>query len=100
MSRVDASKLLNKKIRSKDGMLVGEVRGVEIDMATLRFTGLKCETSRDLLERLNLSEPAVTGGRIVIISTDDVESIADEVELKVDALDLAKLNFRKLDSII
>jgi sporulation protein YlmC with PRC-barrel domain len=100
MSRVDATKLLNKKIRSKDGMLVGYVRGIEIDLASLRFTGIKCETSRDLLERLSLSEPAVTGGRMTIINTDDVEAIDDEVTLKVDALDLARLNFRKLDSII
>ncbi len=96
MSRVDASKLLDKKIRSKDGMVVGEVRGVEVDVRTLRITGLKCEASRDLLERLSLSEPAVTGGRITMINAEDVESIDEEVLLKDDALDLAKLNFRKL----
>ena len=98
--RADANTLIDKKIRSKDGLLVGHVRRLEVDLQTLQITGFKMETSRDLLERLSLAEPAITGGRVVMLNTDDVDHVEEEVILKIDALDLAKLNFGKLDSVV
>jgi sporulation protein YlmC with PRC-barrel domain len=100
MSRVNVSVLLDKKIRSRDGLLVGRVRGVEIDLASLHVTGLETEASRDLLDRLNLGGPSITGGRMVMIAASDVDRIEADILLKVDALDLAKLRFGKVDSII
>jgi sporulation protein YlmC with PRC-barrel domain len=99
MSKANVSVLLDKKIRSRDGVLVGRVRAVEIDLTNLSITGLRTETSRDLLERLSLSEPYITGGRMVTIAAKDVDRVEEDVILGVDALDLAKLDFGKLDSM-
>ncbi len=96
MTWVISRKLLNKKIRSKDNVLVGTVDQLEIDLATWQVKALKVEASRDLLEKLSLDEPNVMGGRIVYIDTMDVDRVEeDAIHLKVDALDLAKLRWHR-----
>jgi sporulation protein YlmC with PRC-barrel domain len=98
MNTIDTSELLKKRVRAKDGMLVGRITRIEADLESFRITGLRCEASRDILERLALDEPSITGGRTVYIDTTDIAHVGEEVHLKVEALDLAKLNYRKLGS--
>lgn len=89
-------KLLNKKIRSKDGVLVGIVDQLEIDVSTWLVKALKVEAARDLMEKLALDEPSVTGGRVVYVDTMDVDRVEDDaIHLKIDAMQLAKLRWQR-----
>ncbi len=93
-------KLVNKSVKSKDGMIVGAIDQLEIDVATWQIKALKMEASRALLERLDLDEPSVTGGRTVYVDTMDVASVdEDHVHLKIDAVDLAKLRWHRTSVI-
>jgi sporulation protein YlmC with PRC-barrel domain len=86
--------LVDRPVRSKDGMVVGTVEELEVDVASWQVKSIKMEASRALLERLQLEGPSVTGGRTVYVDTTDIASVEDDgLHLGLDAIDLARLRW-------
>jgi len=85
--------LLGKKVRAKDGLLVGKVDDIEVDVGSWNVKSLHIEASRAALEALHLDEPSVTGGRPMVLEVEHIEEIGDEITLVEDLTSLPRLSW-------
>lgn len=80
--------LSGKHVVSQDGVDVGEVQGLEVNVETWAVVALEIKLERDVLERLNLKKPML-GTHSVKLAVDRISGVGDTIVLKATVDEIA-----------
>jgi len=72
--------IIGKDVITQDGVDMGEVKDLDVDVGSWRVTGVVVKLNRDVLERLHMRRPML-GTQEILVATADVTGVSDRVVL-------------------
>lgn len=94
MSRIVSGNLKGKVVVTGDGTEIGHVEDVQLDPSSWRVTALVVEVRRSVLEKLEIDEPIIAGGKSLMLDPTRVIDIGDRIRIQGDLWDVGRMSFR------